>query len=364
MRPTTGAYRHISVGVEELSKYFEVNLFAPPAPAHTLSSAKAVKQSASSRKKSKIWGAFRDVKMLISNHSNLLKLYRYIKKENPDFIYERAAYLNFGGLIVAKLLRKKHFYELNGAPHYAIRKFYSSWLNGAVRKLEQLAFGKADFLFIVGSWQKVLPLKRANWISIENGIEEEFLTYFSGVQKALPAYKIEIVFIGHLMKGNHNPGLLMEGLKMIEDKTKIRLNLAGSQLEVLETFCKDNGIEVVNHGFLNRNELLPFLEKMHVGVIPGGEEYPSFMKIFEYGGSKCLVIAPDLFNLKYWFGDADVLFFRKNNSSDFHKRLEEVIKNKALIRIYGNQIFNTIKDNYTWPNIFSQIHSKILSVLK
>ncbi|MCM5527632.1 glycosyltransferase [Parasegetibacter sp. NRK P23] len=292
----------------------------------------------------------------------MLKLYRYVKKENPDFIYERAAYLNFSGLIVSKLLRKKHFYELNGAPHFAIRKFYTSFLNGVVRKMEQLAFSKADFLFIVGSWHKVLSLKKENWISIENGIEEEFLSYYAARQKPMPPHKIEIVFIGHLMKGNHNPELLMNGLNSLEDKTKIRLNLAGSQMDALEAFCVEKGIEVVNHGFLNRSQLLPFLERMHVGVIPGGEEYPSFMKIFEYGGSKCLVIAPDLYNLKHWFSDADVLFFKKNDPDDFRKRLEHVMAEKELIREYGDQIFDTIKNNFTWHHIFSQIHSKILSV--
>ncbi|HRP33261.1 MAG TPA: glycosyltransferase [Agriterribacter sp.] len=362
MNPNTGAFRHISVGVEELSKYFDIIQISPPIFKQSNSSGNSLPSNR--KKKNPVRGLAKDIKTFIKNHALFFSLYRQIKKAKPDFIYERIAYLNYNGLLIAKLLSIKHFYELNGIPHYAIRKYYSSHFNFIIKKIETLTFVYSDFLFIVGSWNKVVELKRNNWVNIENGIENEFLEYFEPVTKQIGTSKINLVFIGHLMEKNHNPNLLKDVLNNLQYKDLVRLNLIGSQMDDLLSFCREHNIDAVYHGYLNREEIIKVLEYMHVGLIPGGEEYPSFMKIFEYGASKCLVIAPDLYNLKYWFGPDDILFFKKNSSKDFQDRLNEVIINPNVIKNYGSHIHETIKQRFTWPKIFSEICSVIDSKLK
>lgn len=362
MNPTTGAFRHIEIGVKEMSKYYDIIQIFPKFSQQNVSLGQRY-PSVQKKRINALRGAGKDIKILVNNHRRFFSLYRQIKKEKPDFIYERIAYLNYNGLLIAKLLGIKHFYELNGVPHYAIKKYYSSYFNFIAKKIEELTFRSSDFLFIVGSWNKIVRLKKDNWINIENGIENEFLRYFEIVNKQITALKINLVFIGHLMEKNHNPAFLKDALKNLPNKNLFKLNLIGTRMDDLLAFCKEHNIDAVYHGYLNREQIMTMLEQMHVGLIPGGEEYPSFMKIFEYGASKCAVIAPDLYNLKYWFTTEDILFFEKNNVKDFQNRLSTVASNPFLIGKYGSYIYETIKQRFTWDKIFSNIQTIINSRL-
>src|SRR5690606_15913415 len=104
------------------------------------------------------------------NHREIFTLFKKIKKNKPDFIYERLNYLDFKGIIIAKIFKIPHFYEVNGIPHIVVKGYYSSYLNFIIKKLEKFSLSNSNYLFIVGSWQKLLKLKHNNWISIENGI--------------------------------------------------------------------------------------------------------------------------------------------------------------------------------------------------
>lgn len=353
----SGAYRHIEVGRKYLGKHFNLVFY----PACNLPVSKSGKQVSIDRssvpskfktllKRLGLWHTIKDLKVLFDNHRSIYKHYKAIKKLSPDFIYERSSFLNFQGLIISKWLGIPHFYENNGIKYLEHQERVKTWLGWLWKYLEKRAYQKSDFVFFVGLWGDRINLSTKNWMNIENGIEQSFIDHFRGHKKEITD-KINICFVGSLMQ-HHGFSMLIKALKDM-DTSSLHLHLIGSKLDTVATEISPI-IETTYHGFLDRADLAGLLEKMHVGIIPGGKEYPSFMKLFDYGAAKCLVIAPDLKNLRFWFSEDEIAFFEKGNVASLRNRMLWVLKNKDLIEEKGNKIYRKISASFVWDEIYGR----------
>ena len=277
------------------------------------------------------------------------------KKIAPEFIYERASYLNFSGLIIARLLRIPHYYEANGLQFEISRKYYESYFNKSSRLLEKLSYMYSTHSFFVGSYGDFWKIKYNNWSNIENGVENELIQYFQNHNKVIED-KVNICFIARLM-AHQKPELLIDALNQIYDKGQFTLHLIGSGLDSLEASIHKD-IAVVNHGFLNRNEIKKILSVMHVGIIAGSPEFQSAMKLFDYGCAKCAVIAPSVHNFKIWFQDS-IVFFNKNDSESLAITIQNLLNESEEILSMGNRIYRQIALQHNWEEVFRTIVSKI-----
>lgn len=364
LRKGSGAYRHIEVGVQYLSKYFDIKLIVPKLVSvenNSLYSKSEHKEIWIKKllKESGIWGAIKDFYILYTNHKDILGLYKTIQKAKPLFIYERAAYLNIKGLVICKILGIQHFYENNGIKYFERKKIYFSWFYPLARLLERWAYRKSDFVFFVGLWGNMIASKKENWMNIENGIENDFIESFKDHKKVVKD-KINLCFLGSLMD-HHNLPLLIEAFSLSNTKS-FHFHLIGSKLDlVYERINKI--IPTTNHGFLERNQLKEVLKEMHVGIIPGAYEYPSHMKLFDYGAAKCIVIVPYVKNINYWFKEEELITFKQNSAIDLANKLTEMdkafIENSSL----GENLHNRILGQFTWDIIFKEIAAIINSKL-
>ena len=109
----SGAGRHVQSGMNELSKAFDISLMALCEEVKQ-EAGNASKQVVPSWKRSYLWGTLKDLWQLLKMPVHFRRYYAQIKAEDPDFIYERAAYLNKTGLRAARLLGIPHYYEVNG----------------------------------------------------------------------------------------------------------------------------------------------------------------------------------------------------------------------------------------------------------
>jgi len=365
----SGAYRHIEVGQEYLSQHFDLSFYplckvpdAQERDYHQGGFALKRKDTAWKQwlKQVGLWHTAKDLIRLFSNHLDIFRHYRHIKKQAPDFIYERSNFLNFQGILISKWLGIPHFYENNGIHYLEHQERVTTWLGWLWRLLERWAYQQADFVFFVGLWGNRIELASNNWMNIENGVELPFIEHFQDHQKVVED-TIHICFIGSLMK-HHGLDVLIEALQKLAT-TSFHLHLIGTKLEVAAQQLRSI-LPTTYHGFLEREQLTILLEKMHVGVIPGGKEYPSFMKLFDYGAAKCLVIAPDLKNLQYWFNNQELLFFEKGNPLALKVQLQSVLDDPRLITERGAVLYQRIKAAFTWEHIFENKAQLIQSKLK
>lgn len=358
MVTTTGAFNHIQMGLKELRKSFNIVLIKNfketihAAPRNQKKGAIAIRY----RDNRPFVGLLRDIKILFSNHTLFFRTLKKIYSEKPAFIYERTSYLNFTGLIIARLLGIKHFYEANGVQYPRNDRYYASYFNPIAEFLEKMAYKRSNFTFFVGTHGDFLKLKSSNWKNIENGVEKCFLEKSAHTEKKFSG-KINFCFVANLME-HHSPDFFIEACRKMKTKEKICLHLIGAGMEnMYEKLALE--MEVVLHGFINRGTLLEVMKDMHVGIISGSKRYSSHMKLFDYACFKCVVIAPDVYNFKYWFKEDELVFFKNGDSEDMAAKMDEICLKYSEFTAFSNRLFDKVKNKFTWEYIFNDIKRHI-----
>lgn len=364
--PGKGCYRHITIGIQELNRFIPVDLYIigrlnKPSFPDSNQNLNTI-QKIPWYKKSIIWNTFRDFWLIINNHKNLIYHYKEIKRISPAFMYERVNYLQFTGIILSKILNIPHFYENNGIKFYERKRDFPSLFFPIAFFLERLAYNKADFTFFIGSWGNLLNSRKKNWMNIENGVERSYVEAFKSHNKHYKEGEtLHICFIGSLMP-HHRFDVLIQALRLLREPEKIHLHLFGSNFEgIIHNLT--GLVSFTDHGFVNRDLLKEKLTNIHVGILPGSDPYPSNMKIFDYGGAKCMVLAPRVQNLTHWFSSLEIQYFDNESSSQLAVLIENIVENPSIINTYGEKLYEKINRDHTWDNIFNHKFSIIKNIL-
>lgn len=361
LNPYSGAFHHISMGVRELSKNYCVKLFLNSSSIELAGYAKKINEEQNIKEdikkikqRSYVYGTLKDISILITNILKIPKLYSCFKNQKLSFVYERKAYLDFAGLIVCKFLRIPHCYEVNGIMFKTREKYYKTLFKPLAKYLEKRAYNYSNHNFFVGTYGHYWKIKKNNWSNVENGIESDF------VKKAKTKTKtkkfIDICFVGRYMS-HQRLDILVDSLFYFENKDFVRVNLIGTGLEKIEKKLFDINVNVINHGFVKRSHLLDLINCFDVALIPGSPEYQSCMKLFDYGAAGCAVLAPNTYNLNYWFSN-ELLFF-DGSSNDLQSKLNLLIGNDKLINELSSRLNNKIRSEFTWSGIF---HYKSITI--
>lgn len=351
LNPKTGAFQHISMGLNQLSVSFDIKLYLSNEKIELNKSLfqntiRDIEITKSTSIKNIFYGTIKDLYLLFSNLKDVYSLVQLFKNEKINFVYERTSYLNFSGLIASKIVGISHFYEANGFQYKGRQRYYKSIFIFFAKFFEKKAYSISNHTFFVGSYGDFWKIKKDNWSNVENGIEKNFVIDFVERQKN----KIDICFVGRLMD-HQKIEILIDALKIFENKDKIKVNLVGSGLELIESEIKGLGVSVVNHGFVERSKIINLLSTFDIAIISGSNMYQSCMKLFDYGAGGCAVIAPEIHNLKLWF--LDELVFFNGTPEDLSNKLEFLVKNENKeIQIYGKKLQNKVKNNFTWEIIF------------
>lgn len=366
LREGSGANKHITAGLFQLQKYFDIELLLfcegyrsgtdekkkdnnkrydkPPSNISTIPVKEAVK-----------W-----FYLFIKNHIHFFKYYKSVKKISPDFIYERSSYLNFNGLIIAKLLGISHIYEVNGVLSKDNAKYFPGILNRISLWLEK-ASCRNTFGFYVGGINEILEVPQYRAHVIQNGIEEAFAKQFKDKISEATG-QINITFIGHAMH-HHRLDVLIDALKLVDKPSQIHLHLIGSNLESV----KENVPELISttyYGSLNQDEISALIKGFHIGIITYALPYFSHVKVFMYGAAKLAIMLPSVKNFRKIFEDDEVIFINNGDPADIAKKLDYFIENPALLQFYGENVYKKICQEYTWEEIYAEVADKITNLMK
>ena len=352
MNPTSGAWRHIFIGIDELSKYFEIEPILPAQVDENTGRSTEIRRGRRKNggiRRSSIAGALRDLKHLLKRSIDAFKFLKKIRQNPPAFVYYRATFLDPLPLLL-RMYGIPCFIEANGLQFESYKKYYPSILNPGSKLFERFIYSSASHVFFIGSYGAYWKLCKPNWCNVENGVAGEFLAQFSR-PKQVSSKSLKICFVGHLMK-HHSPALLVETMKKLAKKIDVEFHLIGANLKALAADL-DDFLPVICHGFLSRDQLASTLGGMDVGIIPGGPEFASQMKLFDYGSARLAVVAPDLYNLRSWF-PYEIAFFEPENSDSFFHVLNDLAHDRDRIAMFGNRLHERIKDEFTWEAVFFQ----------
>lgn len=350
--PGSGAYIHIQAGLKELAKEFDIQLYSSGQP--QVASRVTTQQSRVPRNipfKKFLKGGY----LLIKNNITFFRDYRNIKRLRPEFLFERAGYLSYKGLLIAWLLKIPHLYEVNGILWKDNEEYFSKKWNTIARTLESYLICKSDFIFFVGGVGEYYNMPKARMLSIQNGIESEFLEPFYNHEKTFSDGKIHIVFIGHAMP-HHRLELFSEASKKIDNPNRFHIHLVGrSMIDYEKQFNPE--IEVSHYGVLSHSEIQELLSQCHVGVIPYLRDYFSNVKAFMYAAAKVLIVMPLIGNFKNVFNENQITVFENESIDDFARALNSITHDMILEK--GPMVFNLVETKYTWDKIFTQVIAQI-----
>lgn len=353
----TGAGNHISVGIKFLSESFDIITISPEIFVQTK---KEISNNVSEKliyDTNKFRGFIRNFRKILINLLQLSKYYKVIKSSTPDFIYERASFLNINGFVISKLLNIPIFYEVNGIMHQDHKNYYDFYGGTFLEIMEKYIYSHSSYVFFIGSYGDYYKLNSDNWINTENGINHIKLQTVSNIDNIIVRdKKIKIAFVGTIMKHHYFGDLL----KVLNKMNNIEIHLIGNNNS--NEYLGEN---VIYHGYVNDDELNRILNNIDIGIIPPllKRQYSSSMKLYNYGLNNCLVIAPNIYNLKYWFDDSEIVFYDNNSSLDFEKKLLYIIHNIENLKIKSENLNKRVIDDFNWSKIFKEKVNIIKSML-
>ena len=353
LNPYSGAFHHISMGLKELSKYFIIKLYLNSSSVELADYVKKINPDENKkeiikkvRQRGYVYGTLKDIHIFISNLKSVPKLIKLFKSENVDFIYERASYLNYSGLIACLYLGIPHFYESNGLQFESRINYYKSFFNSLAKRLEKMFYSLSSHTFFVGTYGDYWNMNKNNWSNVENGIESNLVLKINNKTKEV----YDVCFVGRYMS-HQRLDILVDSLINFENKNLVRVNLIGTGFEEIENKLININVNVMNHGFVKRTQLVDLINGFDIAVIPGFPEYQSCMKLFDYGAAGCAVLAPNTYNLNYWFSN-ELLFF-DGSANDLQSKLSQLIGNDKLINELSSRLNNKISSEFTWSSIFN-----------
>lgn len=354
----SGAYKHVQVGVEELAKNFEIILcnkaeaVEVPGSSTTLAKQKSGGNTFKSRVIQFIKANLKGLYLIYNENRGFIKDYRWLKKIQPDFVYERAAYLSFKGKWLAYLLRIPHFYEVNGILWLDHAQYFPAWWNRVARSLEDFHYRRSSHVFFVGGIAKYfkVPAERAS--SIQNGIERPFAEQFIGLKKEVQL-PLQIVFIGHAMP-HHKVEVFCNATHLVKDASLFHLHFIGAGLEQYKSLLHP-AWNVHFHGIQDHNNIARLLKQYHIGIVPFVKDYFSNVKIFMYGAAKLAVIAPMLGNIADIFTNDELIAIQNEDPEDIARQLDWASQHLAEVAGTGEQCFQKVYSQFTWDNIYADV---------
>ena len=231
LNPISGAFNHISAGVRELSNDFNMKVYLNSKQIelkyHSTDEFKEVSKSVTfkkSKQKGFFYGTLKDLSIFFKNLLKIPKLYSCFTKQELSFVYERMAYLDFAGLIVCKILKIPHFYEVNGIFYLSRIRYYRSLFKPTAKVFEKISYCLSTHVFFIGTYGEFWKLKKFRYTNIENGIEEaNLITKYNQPKNKI----IQLCYVGRNMDFQRID-VLRNALKKLKNHYDFKINFIGT----------------------------------------------------------------------------------------------------------------------------------------
>ncbi len=361
--PGSGAFQHISVGINELSKRFDIiRLFDTPDIGTNPPLQSQIQLKPPWFKRTYLWGTLRDVRTLLRQVITFPQFILKVKRQEINAIYERSAFLSFQGFWVSKLVGLPHFIENNGLKYFEYRKnkslfqpFYQRW--------EKMVYQSASHVFFVGTWGSFADLKTDNWSNVENGVEKALLEHHLTFPTARDDQTLRLAMIAKVMP-HHDLAILAQALNDYKGNLPVALTLIGQGFEHFVSQINNSDIQIAQAGILSRSKALHLLASSHCGIVTCADAFPSHMKLLDYAAVGLLAIVPKTNCLDHYYKSEVVSFYNPGSSCDLLRTLHLCAEDIERCKAKGKRLQLFVKQNYTWERIFEVKSSVIKAIIR
>lgn len=292
------------------------------------------------------------------------RLYQTVRRERPDFIYERYSLSNVSGVAVSRLTGVPLVLEVN-APLAREKAAHGGLaLPRLAQALETWIVNHATRTVAVsGVLRRMLVEKGADparIVVMHNGVNPEDFEVPAALDQAAPD-RVRVGFAGwfrpwhglvEMVTALDEAGLFAAGVEVL-------LVGDGPMRPDLERLVRERSLEgrVAITGALGREALARSLASVDIAVQPAATSYASPMKLFEYLAAGKAVVAPDQDNIREVVRDGvEALLFAPGDWADFARKVGELARDPQLRRRIGQAGRRSMAANRrTWRENASRV---------
>ena len=292
------------------------------------------------------------------------KIMQMLEKENIDSVIIQTRFWTtsyFASKFVAKNNIPSCLIE-HGSTHFTVNnkvldKFGEIYEHAITNKIKK---NVKDFYGVskkCTEWLKHFNIeaKGVFYNSVDTSEIEQFKAYINKSKD-----KIVITYTGRMIE---EKGVLklIEAFKNLSKKYKnIELNLAGEG-PILDKIIEENKQEKNIHilGKISHEEVMKLLGKTHIFVNPSSFSEGLPTTILEAGMMKCAVVATPMGGTTEIISNEDIGYICGFEAEDVSAKIEKLINDKEEISKLGNNLYNVVKNNFSWDVTAKKIYETI-----
>lgn len=303
-------------------------------------------------------------------------------RDLPDFIYERYAFGNVGGIIAGRRLKVPVVLEVNSPLVDELACTRGLVFPRLARRLETFVLRRADLVFVVSEVLRRIVVaggaREGRVVVIPNGVDGE------AFRPLEPARRTEIRRrIGLPPEGN-GPMLVLGFAGFVREWHRLDLaleSLCRPRLALARLVVVGEGPEAprlarraAELGVLNRLHLLgtrrhdempDLLGVFDVALVPGIPPYASPLKLYEYMAVGLPVVAPDQENLREVLRDREnALLFAPGDADALAAALTELAGDEGLRHKLSACARATVfREERTWRGVARRVVAEVTPLL-
>ena len=283
------------------------------------------------------------------------RLARAIREHDPDAVYERYNLFAPAGVIAAGRAGLPLLLEVN-APLYEERATHDGiGLGWLARWSERFVWRRASRVLpvtdVLADYVRAAGVTQERISVVPNGISEAFRQRSPGGREVRDRYgigdRIVLGFTGFVREW-HGLDRVIDLIASSADRERLALLVAGEgpAIPALKEQARRLGVEgsVIFAGLIERHEMPGFVSAFDVALQPAVTAYASPLKLFEYMGVGCAIVAPNQPNIREILTDAvDALLFDPADPQAFAGAVRRLIGNDELRARLGAAAHATVE---------------------
>lgn len=311
---------------------------------------------------------------IIYNFIFVRKSLPILRREDPDFLYERYRLYGISGVILARKLKKPLVLEVNGPEVWVATHWGKLFFKKLANWFEQYAFQKADLITVVSKTLKKqlidlkVPVEKI--IVNPNGVNPDIfkpqVNRAAVIKKLNLKNKTTVGFIGTFGLW-HGTDILAKTIpQVIAKNPKITFLLIGEgKLKPqIEAEIKAQKLEshVIFLGQIPHPEVPQYLAACDILVSPhvpnkdGSEFFGSPTKLFEYMAMEKGIVASRLGQIgEVLENNQTALLVEPENVNDLTQAILKLAANSDLRKKLGQNARQKVINNYTWEKYVKTI---------
>jgi glycosyltransferase involved in cell wall biosynthesis len=319
-----------------------------------------------------LWQTLKDFQLRRFDQSMAIRLEQYIDKHQPDFIYERAAYLMDSGSRVSNARNIPHFLEVNAPyPEEKVKMEGRSLFLSKAKQIEAEITSKASAVFTVSTAMREYLQRRIGKTSdhihvVPNAVGEDWLSFVSKqkeelrIKYQLPADGLVVGFVGSIFPYHGVDRMIQAAAHFARSQNNsLRMLVVGDGEIVpqLKLMAKDLNVDnqVIFTGNVPHAQVKEYINLMDVCVMPRSNWYGSPVKIFEYGAMGKCIVGPDVIPVRDVMEDQLDGLLIADTDGGLIEAIDHVIKHPEKAKGMAERFQNRVRTQFTWSNVAQTI---------